>query len=351
MKSASEAKIAIWGAGAMGTVLGALLTKGGLKNVDFITRNTAHLQGLKDRGARIVCEAEKTEFSVPVHALHPTEVTEVYDIVFLMTKQRENAKTLQTVLPHLAADGLVCTTQNGLPERSVAEIVGAERTYGAVTSYGATFLGDGAVSLTSKFDGMTMEVGGYENDGKGLPLLVEILSCAGNAVDNGSFVNVSDNLLGARWSKLAINAAFSGLSVMTGLTFGELAKKRKSRKIALGILRECIDVAEGLGVRIAPMQGHDMRKLLGGRTPPKRLFAYLVLPYAMRKHQKLRSGMLKDLLGGRKCEVDFINGLVCEEGKRANVETPLCATVVEIVHGIENGLYELSYRNVDFFVR
>ena len=40
-------KIAIYGAGAMGTVLGALLTKGGA-NVDVITRNEAHVCGLKE---------------------------------------------------------------------------------------------------------------------------------------------------------------------------------------------------------------------------------------------------------------------------------------------------------------
>ena len=51
---AQDAKIAVYGAGAMGTVLGALLTKGGLK-VDLITRNEAHVQGLNAHGAVIDC--------------------------------------------------------------------------------------------------------------------------------------------------------------------------------------------------------------------------------------------------------------------------------------------------------
>ena len=59
---AQEAKIAVYGAGALGTILGALLTKGGLKNVDLITRNKAHVEGMKTQGATIVCEAHGGNF-------------------------------------------------------------------------------------------------------------------------------------------------------------------------------------------------------------------------------------------------------------------------------------------------
>lgn len=346
---AKDVKIAVYGAGAMGTILGALLTKGGLQT-DLITRNESHVNGLRTRGATIVCEGDNTEWNIPVRALLPTEMEGEYDVIFLMTKQRHNKEILQTLLPHLKADGIVCTTQNGLPEPSVAEIVGKERTYGAATSYGATFIGDGKVALTSKIEGMSMEVGGYENDNAKNGLLQEILACAGRAAENENFVKTTENLLGARWSKLAINAAFSGLSVVTGMTFGEVAKKRKTRKAALGILRECMDVARAAGVKLAPMQGHDMEKLLGGRTFFKRKFAYAVLPIAMKKHKKLVSGMLKDVENGRKCEIDFVDGIVVKEGERLGVETPLCRQVVEIVHGIENGLYEIDYSNMDFFM-
>ena len=347
-----QAKIAVYGAGAMGTVLGALLTKGGLKNVTLITRNSAHVQGLKTQGATILCKADNTQFTVPVYALTPQEMLdngEKYDVVFLMTKQRGNAEILQTLLPHLHEDSIVCTTQNGLPELSVAEIVGNERTYGAATSFGATFVGEGIVELTSKLQAMSMEVGGYQNDNAKAEQLTQILSYAGKAIRKEDFAAATDNLLGARWAKLSINAAFSGLSTLTGLTFGQVAKKKKTRKLALGILRECMSVAKASGVTLAKMQGHDMEKLLGGKTPIKRLIAYMVLPFAMKKHKKLLSGMLKDVENGRKCEIDFINGVVCKEGEKVGVETPLCRQVVEMVHGIENGLYEIDYKNTDFF--
>ena len=212
---AEEARIAVYGAGAMGTVLGALLTKGGLKNVELITRNEEHLSGLKENGATIVCTAEENrKLSVPVKARAPYEMTGKYDVVFLMTKQRNNADILNFLLPFLHENSVVCTTQNGLPEEKIAEIIGAERTYGGVTSYGASFIGGGEMALTSKFDGISMEVGGYKNDNQQAKLLMEILSHAGQAIGKADFAKTTDNLLGARWSKLAINAAFSGLSVV-----------------------------------------------------------------------------------------------------------------------------------------
>ncbi|MBQ8322765.1 MAG: 2-dehydropantoate 2-reductase [Clostridia bacterium] len=344
-----NAKIAIYGAGAMGTVLGSFLTLGGLKNVHLITRNVDHVNGMNEKGAQIVCEAESTELTVKVTALLPKEMTEKYDVIFLMTKQKSNAEILEFLLPYLKEDGAVVTTQNGLPEKSVAQIVGAERTYGGVASFGATFIGGGRVAMTSKFDGMGMQVSGYRNDNSKTALLKEILAYAGKAAGNPDFAKATDNLAGARWSKLAINAAFSGLSVVTGCTFGEIAKRKKSRKIALGILRECMDVANAAGVTLEKMQGHDMQKLLGNRSFFKTRFALFALPIAMKKHKKLVSGMLKDVQAGRKCEIDYINGAVVRTGKETGTPTPLCEKVVELVHGIENGLYEISYSNTDFF--
>ena len=63
----------------------------------------------------------------------------------------------------------------------------------------------------------------------------------------------------------------------------------------------------------------------------------------MKRHKKLVSGMLKDVQNGKKCEIDFIDGVVSKEGVRVGVKTPLCDKVVEIVHGIENGLYAAPF--------
>ena len=349
--TSNPTKIAVYGAGAMGTVLGAMLTLGGAGNVTLITRNRAHVKGMKTQGAVIVCEGDKKEISVPVQAITPDEMQGKYDVIFLMTKQRYNAEILTNLQDFMHEKTVVCTTQNGLPEESVAKVIGTERTYGAATSFGATFIGGGKVALTSRMQAMSMEVGGYQNDNAYAPLLTGILSCVGGQIGNENFVKSTDNLLGARWAKLSINAAFSGLSVVTGLTFGEVAKKRKTRKLALCVLRECMAVAKANGVKLAQMQGHDMEKMLGGKTAFKRFIAYMVLPFAMKKHKKLVSGMLKDVQNGRRCEIDFVNGAVVKAGQAVGVETPFNAQIVQLVHEIEDGLCEITYKNADFFAK
>ncbi|MBQ8291933.1 MAG: 2-dehydropantoate 2-reductase [Clostridia bacterium] len=346
--TAQEAKIAVYGAGAMGTVLGAFLTAGGL-NVELVTRNEAHVAAMQKAGAKLVCRANGIEYTVKVNALIPSEMAVEYDVIFLMTKQKNNGEILDFLLPKLKGDGVICTTQNGLPEEAIANRIGVNRTYGGVVTFGANLLnGGGMVELTSKMEAMRIQVGGYKNDGAKTELLTDILSYAGK-VCNEAFVSRTDNLAGARWSKLCINAAFSGLSVVTGLSFGQIARKKKSKKIALGILRECMDVASANGVVLERMSGYDMQKWLGSRGLFGTMLAKCLLPIAMRKHKRLVSGMLKDVESGKKCEIDFINGAVSAAGKRVGVATPLCDTVVEIVHGIENGLYEITEQNLDFF--
>ena len=61
--------------------------------------------------------------------------------------------------------------------------------------------------------------------------------------------------------------------------------------------------------------------------------------------------MLKDVQNGRRCEIDFINGAVVKAGKNVGVDTPFNAEIVQLVHAIENGLYEITHKNADLFFR
>ena len=342
-------KIAIYGAGAMGTVLGAFLTIGG-QSVDLITRNRAHIEALRAKGATVKCVADGVEKATPVSALLPEEMCERYDVIFLMTKQSKNAETVEFLQDYLTPDGIICTLQNGLPEAGIASIIGEDKTYGGAVSFGASFVESGVVELTSSLAGMSVLCGGFQNDNAKNGLLAEILQKASAVSGNPEFVKTTDNLQGARWSKLAINAAFSTLSTITGLNFGQVAKGRKTKKAAVAILREAISVAKASGVTLEKMQGHDMAKVFGGSGFLKTQIIYALLPRAMKKHALLYSGMLKDIENGRKCDVDFVCGALVKAGRAVGIETPVAESAVELVHGIENGLYEITPQNVDFLL-
>ena len=330
-------KCAIYGAGAMGPVLGAYIAKAG-RQVDLINRNEKHIAALKERGAHIV---GTVDFVQKVNALLPSEMSGKYDVILLMTKQRENAQIVSFLKEYLAEDGALCTCQNGLPEPKVADIIGADRTLGCAIAWGATFRGEGVSELTSEPSALTFSLGAF-GKGNRLQDVKELLGCMGS-------VTVEENFIGARWSKLLINSAFSGLSTVTGGTFGEVSEKKAPRRVAQSIIKECIDVAKAAGICVEPVQGHRIDKLFDYKGWLKKKISYMLIPVAMKKHARLISSMLQDLKKGKKCEIDFINGVVCEYGEKYGVPTPFNRKTVEIVHGIEEGKYPVSFENIRLY--
>jgi len=332
-------KTAIYGAGAMGTVLGAYITKAGHK-VDLINRNKEHVEALNKDGATI---KGTIDINQKVLAMRPEDMTEEYDIILLMTKQRHNKEIVTFLKDHLKSNGILCTLQNGIPEPSIADIIGPDRTVGGTMSWGASFHGKGVVELTTipSRETLSFQLGEYGHVNQILlHHTVKLLSSMGK-------VELKSNLIGLRWSKLIINSAFSGLSVVTGETFGQLAKNFKSRKIALEIIKECIDTANKANIKLEPIQGKDIEQLMNYNNPIKKAFSFFLLPIAMRKHKAIRSSMLRDLKNNRSTEIDAINGVVVSYGEKYNFPTPLNKRIVEVVHQIENKEFPPSWDNLD----
>jgi 2-dehydropantoate 2-reductase len=334
-------RVAIYGAGAMGTILGAYITKAGYQ-IDLINRNKQHVDALKAKGATII---GKIQFTQPVKALLPEEMEGTYDIILLMTKQRFNKEVVTSLIPYLDQNGVICTMQNGIPEPSVAEIIGDDKTIGCTMSWGATFHGTGVVELTSEPtpETLTFNIGKYgSNEEEKFQYIIQLLQTMG-------VVTIEENFIGARWAKLLVNAAFSGLSVVTGATFGELSKNRLSRKIALQSIKESIDVAKAAGITIEPIQGKDVVKLMDYNNPFKKAISMMILPIAMKKHQNIRSSMLRDIDRDRKTEVYAINGIVCDYGKKYQIPTPINDKIVEITTKIENKELQYKWDNIYLF--
>ena len=318
---------AIYGAGSLGTVMGAFLAKNGVE-IDLVNRNKAHVEALKNNGARITGTVEMT---IPVNALLPEEMTGKYDIIFLMTKQLNNRETLTFLKDFLADDGVVVTLQNGIPEDSVAEIVGPERTVGVTVEWGATMTAPGESMLTSDPDSLSFHMGSMP----GIPesRLEEVKS----VLEKMCPVEIETNLPGARWSKLLINATFSGLGTVMGGTFGDVTKNPLGKELAVRCMKEVIDVGRAAGVTFAPVQGKDLVNLFYWSNPFKKVLAKLILPVAMKKHAAIEPSMLQDLKKNKPCEIDAINGVVCDWGRKKGIPTPVSDRIVEIVREIQDG--------------
>ena len=342
-------RVAIFGAGSLGTVLGAFISRNASgsdvdlgSGIELYNRNTSHVAALREHGAIIDGEIS---FTQPVKAFLPSEMEGFFDYIFLMTKQLENDSVVRFLCEHLKENGAICTTQNGLPEPLIAEIVGEDRTLGCTIGWGATMKQSGHSTLTSSPDRLCFDIGAISEGGKKhLGTVKAILQLMGP-------VRISDNFIGSRWSKLLINSAFSGMSTIIGDTFGAVCDNRKARKCAQEIIKECIEVCKANGVKIEPVQGNDIVKLFDYNSAFKKWISFILIPFAMRRHRGITAGMLIDYRNGKKCEIDAINGSVCREGDRVGVETPFCDKVVELVHGYEKGIGKPSYESLDAFDR
>lgn len=332
-------RTAIYGAGSLGTILGAYITKNG-GFIDLINRNKAHIEALRTNGARIT---GTVSFTQEVTALTPDEMTGTYDIIFLLTKQQHNRDVVTFLKPFLADDGVIVTMQNGIPEMLVGEIVGNERVIGCTVAWGATMKSGGECELTSAPDSLTFSIGTLT------PQRHKYFGEVKRLLEMMGRVDIDDNFIGTRWSKLLINAAFSGMSAVLGCTFGEAAGNRQSRRIVQLIIKECIDVCAASGIRIEPVQGKDIVRLLDYSNPVKKAISFFIIPIAIRKHARLKASMLQDIEKGKLTEVDAINGVVCEAGRKCGVPTPMNDAVVSVIHRIENGELRPEMQNLQYF--
>ena len=332
-------KYAIYGAGSLGTVLGAYMTKGGVP-VELINRNRAHVEALNANGAKI---SGTTDMTVPVRVILPEQMEGIYDVIFLMTKQLHNREVVTKLLPFLGENSVLVTLQNGIPEPEIAEIVGTGRTIGCVVEWGATLKAPGECELTSDPASMSFHMGRMEG------ITDEQLNLVKSLLEKMCPVGIEENLLGVRWSKLLINATFSGLGTVMGGRFGDVSETKEARPIALACLKECVDVGRAAGAVFAPVQGKDITKLFYYKNGLKKAFAGFLLPIAMKKHRLIEPSMLQDLKKGKPCEVDAINGVVCAWGRKTGVPTPVNDRIVEIIKKEQAGELPLAKENIRLF--
>lgn len=318
-------RIAILGAGSLGTVIGAYIAEGG-QDVELIDVYEAHVQALNEKGAKII---GTTEMTAKVKAVTPEKMTGVYDLVLLLTKQLYNDSVLTNLLPFLHDSSVVCSLQNGIPESKIAEIVGCERVIAGAVEFGATFTEPGVSELTTeynRFKQYAFQIGELNGEKTArIQKIQEVLALVGGT-------HISENLVGTKWSKLLINNAFSGLSAAMNTTYGGVLDNEISVRSAAHIIDETIKVGHANGITFAKMNDFDIASL-EIREADDIEQHIKTLRVIIEPARLLKASMLQDLEKKRKTEIDFINGVVPQLAK--GIATPYNDLVVAIVKQAE----------------
>ena len=121
-------RIAIVGTGAVGGYAGSYMAQAG-EDVTFIDMWPENVEAMRTKGLRITHLKDVAEFTVPVKAIHLTELQQVskerpFDIAFVCTKSYDTAWATMMIKQYLAPGGYVVSLQNCMNEETIAGIVG-----------------------------------------------------------------------------------------------------------------------------------------------------------------------------------------------------------------------------------
>jgi 2-dehydropantoate 2-reductase len=299
-------KILICGAGAMGSLLGAMLTLAG-HSVWLTSHWTEHIAAIR-RDGLWVHTLEHTVRNVPLTILSPDDSlpTEVH-IVFISVKSRQTAEAAAQAALALTEDGVAITMQNGLGNLEIlAQAVGSERAFLGVTAHGATLVAPGIVRHSGGGD----TVLATEPDPVKAQMLADVLTSAAFATA------VEPDIDAVLWRKLLINVGINPLTAILNVPNGVLVENEAAQVVLNEAITEATRVARARGVAVP--DDSAARALEVARLTASNI-----------------SAMHADIRRGVDTEIDVMNGAVAREGERLGIATPVNRTLTRLIHAME----------------
>lgn len=332
---ATPRRIAVLGAGAIGSSVGADLTEAGY-DVTLIDQWPAQVEALKAQNLRI--EMTDRLVQIAVRALHLCDLASAnldFDMVFLAVKSNDHRWMTELIRPYLKKDGVLVAIQNGMNDDSIASIIGRERTVGCVVELSAEIFTPGQVKRNTTRETTWFALG--ELDGRYTPRIKELESILGHV----GRVDVTNNIYGAKWTKLIANTMTMGPFGLTGLGNREAAALPGMFDISVSLGKESLAVGAALGYRIEPIFGLRADEFAG--SPDENLIA--AMKKLLEHVSNGRTAPIHDHLKGRRSEMEFIPGVVARKGRELGIPTPFNDAVVEIDRQINSGALAMDRSN------
>jgi 2-dehydropantoate 2-reductase len=333
-----QRKIAVLGAGAIGSSVSADLTKAG-HDVSVIDQWPAQVEAMKSKGLHI--QMKDGDVEVPIRAYHLCDLASAsleFDIVFLAVKSNDHRWMAEFIKPYLKRDGVLVGVQNGMNDDSLVSILGRERVVGCVVELSAEIFTPGLVQRNTTHKGTWFSVG--ELDGFYTPRVKEIAALMSHV----GRCDITNNIYGAKWTKLIANSMTMGPRGLLGLTNGEASELPGMFDLAAKLGRESLAVGTALGYRVEPIFGLRADEFAGSNdqnlmTAMKTLLGHV--------GSRSRTAPIHDHIKGRRSEMEFISGVVSRKGKELGIATPCNDAVVELDREINNGQLKMDASNFE----
>ncbi len=301
-------KIAVVGAGAMGSVYAGLLGSAG-NEVWVVDPWTEHIAAIDEHGLRV--EGASGDRVVPIGATSEPADVGLVDLVVIATKAMDVGAAARAAGPLVGSSTVVLPIQNGLGSADVAAgVLGEERVVAGVAGgFGASIVGPGHVH----HHGMELVRLGERHG----PATARIDRIADAWRDAGFTVETCDDVDRLVWEKLICNVCFSGTCTVLGITIGEVIDDADAWSVASRCAVEAYDVAVASGVDLELDDPVAHVAAFGERL------------------RDARPSMLLDRLAGRPCEIDVINGAIPPRATALGLQAPANAIVAALVRAGE----------------
>ena len=333
----NDLKIAVVGAGAIGSVTAALMTKAGWEPI-LVCKHADTLAQVTSPGL-VVTRLGET-LTVPVRGvLTIADLPRDLDIVFHATKANDCVAVARELLPYLHDESIVVSMQNGISEDALAGVLGRERVAGCVENLAVTLKGPGEIDVTREGEFILGHIDHKQDE------RIKMIQPMLDAVEP---TRISDNIMGELFSKLMFNACINTLAAINGVALGRLLAVRKVRSIFIALMQETLSVANAMGIRLAPPPGKlDYYKLLEGHSLLQQFKRHLIVRFVGIKYSRIRPSSLQSLERGRPTEIDYLNGYICDRAAEHAIPVPVNQAVVAMVKEIEAGKRSMTMANMD----
>ena len=306
-------RVAVVGAGAVGSFFGAALAQAG-HPVTLIGR-AAHVAAINRTGLRLE-RADRVEI-VPIAASVDLSAVQGADLVLFCVKSTDTEAAADAMAPHLGADALVLSLQNGVENaatiaRRVAQPVVPAVVYvatampepGVVKHYGRGDLVIGAMRAADATEpALAARLQG----------LVELFATAGVPV------RISADVMAELWSKLMVNCAYNAISGLAQMPYGRVAAMPAIRELQRAVLAEVVAVAAADGVELPLERSLEAMEGIAAAMPGQ------------------LSSTAQDMARGKPSEIDHLNGLVARRGRELGIATPTNQALHALVKLVESG--------------
>ena len=321
-------RIAFLGTGAQGASIGADFVLAGL-DVTFIEQWPDHVMAIRDKGITVNLPTRTINAKVPaLHLCQVAEIKEPFDLVFLVVKAYDTKWACQLIAPCLAPDGFIVGLQNGMTHGEIAEVVGKDRTIAAVIEIASNMFVPGVTNRQNDHDTSWFALGAL--DAKQQDRVEEVAKL----LRHSGTVEVSDDIVSAKWMKLVVNAAELIPSAIIDLPLADAARAPGMLEVMRAAGYEAMHAALADGAKIVPIIGMPPVMSNHPERYVDQIFEEVLKTFS--KEDTLTTS-LQDWRKGRKAEIEEVNGYVVEKLRQHGQSAPVNELVVKIALEIESG--------------